>query len=222
MSRALRSRTFRPIAVLLSFLLLVNTPVQAGPVVLNEVIQIIGGNQNPSQLRLRSFQTGNTPTGGAYGSVRTGLDLRQSLSDGPVAISDTSVASRGDGSNSLLSGIGTTDDPPPTVQVITQGDVEGTICDCGEILAIGGGVPKWPLLFLAAIPLFFIHHDKDIPPPTFTPTPTPTPTLTPTVPVPEPASLLLFGSGLLAMGANLRRRYGQLKLVSQADTTEGA
>ena len=39
--------------------------------------------------------------------------------------------------------------------------VEGTICDCGEIL-IPGGFPKWPLLFLAAIPLFFIDTGDDI------------------------------------------------------------
>src|SRR6476620_8833268 len=47
------------------------------------------------------------------------------------------------------------------VDVIEQGDVEGTVCDCGEIL-VPGGFPKWPLLFLAGIPLFFInHHDCD-------------------------------------------------------------
>jgi hypothetical protein len=102
------------------------------------------------------------------------------------------------------------------VDVVDQGDVEGTICDCGEITVPGGGFPKWPLLFLAAIPFFFIHgcdHCEDPTPPT-----TPTPPGTPEIP--EPASLLLFGSGLAAFGAGLRRRYAKGKLETQLQTTE--
>ncbi len=49
------SRVFRPIAVLLSVLLLANTPVQAGPVAISEVMQVIGSYQNPPELRLRSY-----------------------------------------------------------------------------------------------------------------------------------------------------------------------
>lgn len=94
------------------------------------------------------------------------------------------------------------------VEVIEEAEVEGTICDCGEILIPGGaGFPKWPLLFLAAVPLVFINNCDDcdenpITQPTPTPPP-PTPTPTPT---PEPATLLLFGTGLMAVGASLRRR----------------
>jgi hypothetical protein len=95
--------------------------------------------------------------------------------------------------------------PQSNVEVIEQDNIDGTICDCGEIPAVGGGWPKWPLL--ALIPLICVtgicttdHHD--------TPTPTPPPTETP---VPEPASLLLFGSGITALAAGARRRYAKVK-----------
>jgi hypothetical protein len=106
------------------------------------------------------------------------------------------------------------------VEDIEEGEVEGTICDCGEIFIAGGAFPKWPLLFLAAVPVVFIHDCEDCDKqteasPTPTPPSIPTPTPTPTTPTPEPASLLLFGSGLLAAGAGLRRRYGKSKNVEQ-------
>ena len=109
------------------------------------------------------------------------------------------------------------------IDITEEGDVEGSICDCGEILVAGGAFPKWPFLFLGAVPLVFISHcdDCDEPPSTNpTPTPTPNPTPTPPTTVPEPASLLLFGSGLLAAGAGLRRRHGKAKLAAQVREEE--
>jgi len=97
--------------------------------------------------------------------------------------------------------------PQGEVQVFEQDQVEGTICDCGEIPSVGG-FPKWPFLFLALIPLFFIHH-HNVPPPEV-PTPTPTP------PIPEPASLLLFGSGIVALSAGARRRYAKMRASKEA------
>lgn len=200
----MRSRAFRPIAVLLGILLLTNTPAHAGPVTIGDVLQIIGSYQNPPSLRLRGIsQTTST-------HVAAGVTASTSGDN----VVDSSVTS-----DSLLTGIESSpQDPQKTVTIAAQGDVEITICDCGVVTA-GAGFPKWPLLFLAAIPLFFIK-DKDgeeiIP----NSTPTPTPTTTTETPVPEPASLLLFGSGLAAVGASLRRRRMKAKLMLQSETTE--
>jgi hypothetical protein len=124
---------------------------------------------------------------------------------------------------SLLDGVEVSSDESQTNVQTIQGDVDVTICDCGEILVAGGGFPKWPLLFLAGIPLFFPrgHDTPDIPP--FTPPSVPTPTVVPPqTPVPEPTSLLLLGSGLMAFGAVLRKRYAGMKVAARANATEEA
>jgi hypothetical protein len=99
------------------------------------------------------------------------------------------------------------------VETIELGDVQGTICDCGEILLPKGGFPKLPLLALAGIPLLFLGGgDTDIPPGDIviiTPTPPPPQ-------VPEPATLLLLGSGLAALGAGARRRRSSARSNSES------
>jgi hypothetical protein len=142
--------------------------------------------------------------------------LQESAIDGSLNVTDIAAGGPiGPASDSLLAGVAFGSDPQK-VDVIAEGDVEGTVCDCGEITVPGGGWPKWPLLFLAAIPFFFIHgcDDCDTPPSTPTPTPPPTPQ------IPEPASLLLFGTGLAAFGAGLRRRYSRSQLMAQIRATK--
>lgn len=210
----MRSRAFRPIATILSVMLLAGSPVHAGPVAIREIVQVIGGSQNPPELRLRSYSTAGTPISGASGSAPTDSRVDSAVSSSDIDIDDTSIVDTTTGSDSLLAGVTIEAGDPQGLDVLETGDVEGTICDCGEITVPGGGIPKWPLLFLAAIPFFFIDGCDDCE------TPTPTPTPTPEIPIPEPASLLLFGSGLAAFGAGLRRRYGKAKVTAQ-DGEEG-
>lgn len=209
------TRAFRSVAGILSILLLSGVPTHAAPVAINEVIQVIGSYQNPPELKLRSIsQNPSSSVSDGEGPSPLASATQESAAGEVIGISDTTTVDAESGS-SLLSGVAMSVDPQAGVDVVDQGEVEGTICDCGEITMPGGGLPKWPLLFLAAIPFFFIHGCDDCDTP---PTPPTTPPSTPEIP--EPASLLLFGSGLAAFGAGLRRRYAKAKLVARVRNTE--
>jgi hypothetical protein len=209
------SRAFRPTAAILSILLLSGVPTYAAPVAMREVIQVLGSYQNPPELRLRGIsQTPSSAVSEAEDGPSPVASASQESAAGEVIGIADATTPDSITSDTLLAGVAVSADPQGGVDVVDQGDVEGTICDCGEITVPGGGFPKWPLLFLAAIPFFFIHGCDDCE------TPTPPPPSTPTPEIPEPASLLLFGSGLAAFGASLRRRHARAKLAAQIETTE--
>jgi PEP-CTERM motif-containing protein len=206
------SRAFRPTAAILSILLLSGAPTHAAPVAISEVIQVLGSYQNPPELRLRGVsQHTSSLVDEGEGPSPVASAAQQSAAGGVAEMPDATTADLAP-SDTLLSGVAVSADPQAGVDVVDQGDVEGTICDCGEIWVPGGGFPKWPLLFLAAIPFFFIHgcEDCEVPTPGITP---------PSEVIPEPASLLLFGTSLAAFGASLRRRYAKGKLAAQVQTT---
>jgi PEP-CTERM motif len=189
------SRLFRDIVATVTTIMLVQVTVNAGPVRIKQVIEVVASNQNTSDLRLRSSATSS-----ASGST-----------GGTASVT---------ASSNLLSGFVVESSDPKVEVIVDSGDVEGTICDCGDIAIAGGSFPKWPLLFFAAVPFFFIHDCDDCVS-YVGPTPTPIPTLTihttPTTPVPEPASMLLMGSGLILLAAGLRRKYTRIKLVAQRE-----
>jgi hypothetical protein len=196
-ARRPKARVFTAVSLITIFF--TATSVQAGPVTINHIVQTLTRAQGPVDLRIDTTQN---PAGGTKGTTNGGPK-----GDGPTAPSGD--APKVDGAASAMS---VAQDPQNTnVEVIEEGEVVGSICDCGDILIAGGSFPKWPLLLLSAVPLAFIHHCDtcdDIPPGPPTPTPTPPDRQTPT---PEPASLLLFGTGLVAAGAGLRRRYAKSK-----------
>src|SRR5690242_1138605 len=181
--------------------LFIATSVQAGPVTINQVVQTLTSTQGPAELKLLT----QDPAAGAK-APPTGQKTDGTV---PPGSGDAPQLDK------LISNMSVGQDPQSLgVEIVEEAEVEGTICDCGDILLPAGGMAKWPFLFLAAVPLAFIHtcedcNDRDTTP-TPTPPSTPSPDKTPT-PTPEPASLLLFGSGLVAIGAGLRRRYAKTK-----------
>jgi PEP-CTERM motif len=202
-------RFARVFAVTLGVFLLTAVPALAEPVGIKQVVQTISSSQGILDLKLNTLIS-QDPTG-PKGSTPQG---------GPANPASSQDGARNE---SLLSGVAVTSEGPKLgLEIIEEGEVEGSICDCGEILVAGGAFAKWPFLFLAAVPLVFINDCDDCDQnPSSTPTPTPPSNSTPTpTPTPEPASLLLFGSGLLAAGAGLRRRHAKSKLVEQVQPQE--
>ena len=204
-------RVARAVSALLCLLLFSAVPAFADPVRIHQVVQTLSSPTGAPDLKLSSLVSQQDPAT-SKSSTQTGTN--KDGSGTPVPKSD-----------SVISGVTVTGQGQQLgVEIIQEAEVEGTICDCGEIYYYaGGGIPKWPFLFLAAVPLVFIDRDDDNETPTPTPTPTPPSTPTPTPPppaVPEPASLLLLGTGLAAFGAGLRRRYSKTKTVEQTDEEE--
>ena len=214
----MRGRIFRQLSTVSSLLLLVAVPTQASPIKFADVVNVMGdlhrGHQN-EQLRLRVNQDPAAPLNVRSNAATSTSAGASPATDENVVAASNELAATENSSNttSLVAGTDIAPQQPQgDVQVFDQDQVNGTICDCGEIPAVGGGFPKWPFLLL--IPLVCLtgicFHDDDkkkVPP-----TPTPTP------PIPEPASLLLLGSGIAALSAGARRRYAKMKAAKEAAT----
>ncbi len=216
----MRTRFFRSIGTMLSLLLLVAVPAQASPIKFADVVNVMGDLQNGGQFqRLRLRAVAQEPTASGTSGTASTPSLG-SVAPGVGGDGQSTAAAAGTNTEavtpSLISGTEVAPQQQQTdVQVFEQDQVDGTICDCGEIPAVGGGFPKWP--FLALIPLICLtgvcHHHHKVPPPPVVPTPTPTPS------VPEPASWFLFGSGIVALSAGARRRYAKMRASKQAAAT---
>ena len=206
----MRHQAVRTLALMLGVLVVAAPAARAGTITFGDLVRTVGasGQLRPaSEVRLRFGARGGSPQaqngpeqGGAASSQGQQPNAQQQTTQGGTA---TQTPASADPTLSQSGG---------RVETVDFGDVTGTVCDCGEIPAPPvrpGGFPWWPLLGGAVIPFLF-PRDDDTPPNT-PPGPTPTPPQ-----IPEPMSLLLFGSGLLAVGAGARRRHGRRRSEEEA------
>jgi hypothetical protein len=190
---------------MLSVLLIAAVPAQAGTIGFGDVIALasVNGQSGRQTIDLRLRSATQQGGGGATAQGRQ-ISPAGNNSQEPRPAQTPTGTSPTSGADSNITGTNVAVQQPGSVQVetIELGDIQGTICDCGEIPGLPGGFPKLPFLALAGIPLLFLGGDNDTPPTEmFPPPPTPVPPQ-----VPEPATLLLLGSGLAALGAGARRR----------------
>jgi hypothetical protein len=195
---------------MLAVLLGLAAPARAGTITFGDVARTIGasGQLRPaSEVRLRFGAQGGAVTAQGVSSPNAATSSSEQQTTGSQPMQTASAST--DPTISQSGG---------HVETVDLGDVTGTVCDCGEIPSSPipkGGFPWWAL---AGIPLVCVSGicTKDNTPPETPPGPTP-----PNIPTPEPMTLLLFGSGLLALGSRARRRHGRREdEVEMANTVE--
>ena len=200
----MRHQAVSTIALMLGVLLAAAPAVSAGTITFGDLVRTAGagGQFRPaSEVRLRlGGQSGavQAQQGGAISSDQQAGGAQQAGQGGtepstPMTSADPTLSQSG-----------------AQVQTVDLVDVTGTVCDCGVIPDTTplpkGGFPWWTLAGIPLICVSGICVGGENPPenPPTNPTPPPPPPQ-----IPEPMSLLLFGSGLLALGAGARRRHGR-------------
>jgi hypothetical protein len=208
----MRRQTVRTTAMVLGVLLATAPAARAGTITFGDVVRAADAS-----ARTRTAA-----------EVRLRLGAQSGAAQNPSAQSDSTSTGQQQTATQQPSGAAPSAPSDPTlsqsggkVETVDLGDVTGTVCDCGEIPATAipkAGLPWWPLL--GGIPLICLSGictgDHETPP-----GPTPPPPTPPPPSVPEPATLLLFGSGLLALGARARRRYGKKLAEETMSATTG-
>lgn len=203
----MRKRAFRTAAITFSLLLMVAVPAQASPVQLGEVTQVVSGSQR-------------------HGGQSASVQLRYvSSDDGATAgTSSTSTATSDGASTSGNSSSITTplQDPGAVIQTEVTEDIGVDECECGDFTVPVAGFPKWPFIPLVGLVCLVpdLCTSGKCEPKAGQDENCQEVVCTDCNQVPEPASILLFGSGLVAIGARLRRRRTQIK--DQAATISGS
>ena len=189
-------RTRRYISILIIFVFGISVPQRAYADALKttSVTQVFISNQRAPDLRIDAISDYRIPVFSIDTPVAPAVENFKRVTNPSID------------SQSLLSGVGfyplaQSQDP----KKVPVDDVDVAICDCGdETVLVPGGFPKWPLVFLAGLPLIFIKGGEDELPPLIPTPPSSPPTQTPT-PTPEPTSLVLLLTGLGAVGLRYRR-----------------
>src|SRR5262245_42738883 len=122
----------RVLPAALIVLLFTAVPALAEPVRFNQVVQTLTSSQGTLDLQLnRPAQDSKpAPPNGETGSKTEGPKQTAGKTESPIASVEVTAEGKTIG-----------------VEDIEDGEVEGTICDCGEIFIAGASFPKWPFLF---------------------------------------------------------------------------
>jgi len=195
----MRTRRTVSCLILAAYLLALATPSYADPVETRQITQVVTSGYNVPDIRLRALTIDDVPHE-QIPSIPSKNDSQPHF-ETVVAMDFSSLSLQQDPQKGIH----------PTV--------ETTICDCADLMIpVAGGFPKWPLFFLAGIPLIFIKGgEQELPPIDIPkPTPPPPPAQTPT-PTPEPTSLLLLLTGVCAVGVRLRKSVRRSKRDGKTD-----
>jgi hypothetical protein len=208
---------------MLGVILAAAAPARAGTITFADVVRSIGATgqfRAASEVRLaaqsgRAMSQHNDSTQSGTVTSAPSSQPQQELTNGS--------AQQQTAQNGTTQGPAS---PDPTlsqsggqIETVDLGDVTGTVCDCGLNPPVPGKPRGFPWWALAGIPLVCVSGictgDEQPPPECIG-------NCGPPGQVPEPATLLLFGSGLLALGASARRRYGRKQLEEETTvvTTE--
>ena len=205
----MRKRAFRAAAITASLLLMVAVPAQASPVQIGDVIQVVSastrtGGQNAS-VQLRFLEHDDKASAGTASTTTS-------------TSGDSSTAS-GDSSSANV----TVQDQGGVVQTEVTEDIGVEQCECEDFTVPVAGFPKWPFIPLVGLVCLTGVCTKDKCKPTATQDANCQELVcTNCNQVPEPASLLLFTSGIAALGAGIRRRRAQNEVRDQQSTISGS